>query len=609
MLVSPVQSGFAISVPWFREVAIQHSSMLPSSGHLVARETLPLTMESRFPSGTEMSFWVRCQCNRHVNNAGIMASSITTVPPARAEESVTLGESTIAHAPRENPQARLWIDVEDLFEYALANARPSGIQRLAFEIYCDLQRRPDMQGRVHFLRHDNVRNSFRIVSWADIDKLFNNLASASSQAQPVTPQPPLNGQILPHSRSRQWTRRLVYRLPLSLRVHVIDALVAGSAAARAIGCLFVALAREGTRWIVGKLRGPGGPGMSASADSRTMPQRSAPASDPPLDFMALSKAGDILLTAGSPWGHPDYAVLIRAQRERGLVFALLVYDLIPIRRPEWCNRGLVRVFTAWLDGVLPIADAIFAISRATAADVEAYMCGRGMRPARPVMPIPIGTGFSGPAAAPATGAERPLPRPGSYALAVSTIEARKNHLLLFRVWRRMLEEMRPADVPTLVFAGRIGWLVDDLMKQIANTAYLDGKLVVIENPTDAELVSLYQGCLFTMFPSFFEGWGLPVAESLAFGKPCVTSNRTSLPEVGGKLTRRFDPDNLNEAYAMIRQTVEDRPGLARWEAQIRREFRPVPWSDTVDTLLNGLGLPQGLALGQVLPLRRESRAS
>jgi glycosyltransferase involved in cell wall biosynthesis len=98
-----------------------------------------------------------------------------------------------------------------------------------------------------------------------------------------------------------------------------------------------------------------------------------------------------------------------------------------------------------------------------------------------------------------------------------------------------------------------------------------------------------------LFPSFFEGWGLPVTESLGFGKPCLIANRTSLPEAGGDLVRSFDPDNLHDAYAVIRNAIEDRAGLAAWEARIRREFKPVPWSATVDALLAGLGDPMAAA--------------
>jgi glycosyltransferase involved in cell wall biosynthesis len=267
---------------------------------------------------------------------------------------------------------------------------------------------------------------------------------------------------------------------------------------------------------------------------------------------------------------------------------LLVYDLIPIRRPEWCERGLVRLFSSWFKDVLPLCDAVFAISRATAADVEAYARECGVVLPGPVMAIPIGTGFGSRSPDASVPRQRALPPPASYVLFVSTIEARKNHMLAFRVWRRLLEDL-PADrVPTLVFAGRIGWLVDDLMRQIDNTAHLNGKLVVIENPTDAELVTLYRGCLFTLLPSFHEGWGLPVTESLAFGKPCIISNRTSLPEAGGPLVRSFDPDNLHDAYEVIRQVIVDRTGLMQWETEVRRDFRPVPWSAAAGAILRGL---------------------
>jgi glycosyltransferase involved in cell wall biosynthesis len=163
--------------------------------------------------------------------------------------------------------------------------------------------------------------------------------------------------------------------------------------------------------------------------------------------------------------------------------------------------------------------------------------------------------------------------------------------LLFRVWRQLLEELPPERVPTLVFAGRVGWLVEDLMQQIANANNLDGKLVVIENPSDSELVALYQNCRFTLFPSFYEGWGLPVTESLAFGKPCLIADRSSLPEAGGPLARRFDPDNLHDAYAAIRTVILDPEDLRRWTETIRRDFTPVPWTKSAEAVIEVLEGP------------------
>lgn len=472
----------------------------------------------------------------------------------------------------------LWIDVEDLFEYARVYPRPSGIQRLAFEIYRSLQAQHGSTGLVRFVRHDPHRDSFRDVAWSEVATLFNDLAT--SYKAPTTV---LQG-IRPHPPARQTLRKLIYRLTPSLRVLAIEALTSQEQALHAWRRLAVVLAREMARvpqMLVRHLRRSRAP----VATSETI-------SGPGNCYADHAIAGDVLLTLGAPWSHPDYAALIRSQRDhRGLRFALLVYDLIPLRHPEWCDRGLVRLFRSWFESILPLCDQVFAISQFTATDVAAYASERGIMLHRPVVPIPLGTGFGAKPAATLTPRTRRLPPTGSYALTVATIEARKNHLLLLRVWQRLLQALPRERVPTLVFAGRVGWLVDDLLRQIENTDHLGGKLALIENPTDDEVAALYRGCRFTLLASLYEGWGLPVTESLAFGKPCLIADRTSLPEAGGKLVRSFDPDNLHEAFAAIRAVIENPGELARWEAEIQAEFKPVPWSASVEALLAVLGHP------------------
>lgn len=480
---------------------------------------------------------------------------------------------------------RLWIDVEDLFDYLRSNyRRPSGIQRLTFEVCRELQARYGSSGQVGFVRHSWSGNDFQIVTWSQVAALFANLVTG--EAPP--PAPAVRGPVLADLPGRPLIRRLSYRLSPALRTSVAEALVTQAAALRAWGKVFRALARAIVK-LPRRLTG-----SIADDISRAPSHDASPAPPPTARFTDLAAAGDILLMPGVALAHLDYAGLIeRLCKARGLRFAVLLHDLIPVRRPEWCDRSAVAGFRRWIDGVLPLCDVVFAVSRATAADVEAYAREHAIRLPGPVLTLPLGNGLRHP-----VGTRTPrLPPPGSYALFVSTIDARKNHLLLFRVWRRMLEEQSPDRVPTLVFAGRIGWQVADLMQQIVNSDNLGGKLMILENPSDAELAALYDGCLFTLFPSFFEGWGLPVTESLGFGKPCLIANRTSLPEAGGDLVRGFDPDNLHDAYAVIRDAIEDRAGLARWEDRIRREFKPVPWSATVDALLAGLGDPLAVVGG------------
>jgi glycosyltransferase involved in cell wall biosynthesis len=171
---------------------------------------------------------------------------------------------------------------------------------------------------------------------------------------------------------------------------------------------------------------------------------------------------------------------------------------------------------------------------------------------------------------------------------VSTVEARKNHVLAFRAWRRLLQELPPDQVPALVFAGRIGWMVDDLMRQIDNAGHINGKLAIVENPDDATLAALYAGARFTLFPSLYEGWGLPVSESLSFGKVCLASSAAAIPEAGGEFCLYHDPDSVTEATALYRRAITE-PGLIETlEARIRREYNPVSWSSTARAVLEAL---------------------
>jgi glycosyltransferase involved in cell wall biosynthesis len=158
-------------------------------------------------------------------------------------------------------------------------------------------------------------------------------------------------------------------------------------------------------------------------------------------------------------------------------------------------------------------------------------------------------------------------------LFVSTIEPRKNHRLLVQIWRRLIERHGADAVPALVFAGQIGWLVDDLLSELAASHYLDGKIVLAGALADEELRQAYRSCLFTVFPSLCEGWGLPIEESLVQGKFCVASNRTAIPEAGGDLIDYFDPSNDDDALAKIERLLLDPAYLGRLRSRTDRQAR------------------------------------
>jgi len=410
--------------------------------------------------------------------------------------------------------SRLWVDVSDLFGYHGVFSRPSGIQRVIFELGQALAASAPDQAGIRFVRAS--ASAYLPVAWETIADLF---ASLTDEAPPE--KPPL-------------------ATALQLQFAALRALLA----------------------ILPTLRGPAG-------------EHGTPAGMEP---------GDTLLILGAGWSDAGQVARLAALRQRHAIrIALLVYDIIPLCRPEWSDPINTARFAGWFDGMLGVCDRMLAISACTAADIARYRRKNGL-PASEIPLVRLGDGFSQTArsALASTGIDRP------YALIVSTIELRKNHALLVDAWQALLARHGPDAVPSLVFAGRQGPLSHDLMQRLRATHNLGGHVILCPAASDAEIAALYRGCSFTVFPSLYEGWGLPVAESFAFGKPCLASNATSVPEVGGNLARYFDPLDLEATIACIEAILADPAGLAEWEAEIRRDFRPTPWSHTAEGLLAGV---------------------
>lgn len=475
-------------------------------------------------------------------------------------------------------QSTLWFDVEDLLQYGAVHRRPSGIQRLSFQIYQALQE-IDGSFAIGFVRHA-PNNQFRLVDWAEVVNLFDLVGESATIVDATTVRDESHGAESgavgsgrPLSSPRRFIRlrKMSRRLPERFRYAALQFASLQTGALRALADTIMA--------VIGQVaaRRPAAPRSVVILDGA-----SSPGAEPAADVLLATVAnrGDVLASIGSPWGDEDYAARLAHARSRlGLRTAVLVYDMIPVKRPEWCHRGIIRVFRTYYSNVLPIADTVFAISRSTADDLVDW-CGRtGIALGGAPVVVPIGSGF-GASTDHRVDRVMALGLPSRYVLFVATLEIRKNHALLFRVWRRLLETMERDLVPELVFVGAEGWLVRNFMQQLENSRFLDGKLRVIHNLGDDDLAAVYRGCMFTVFPSLYEGWGLPVTESLRFGKPCIAANVSSIPEAGGPLARYFDPGCLDEATRVIRAAIEDEAGLAAWTQQVRDEFRPVSWTET-----------------------------
>jgi glycosyltransferase involved in cell wall biosynthesis len=302
-------------------------------------------------------------------------------------------------------------------------------------------------------------------------------------------------------------------------------------------------------------------------------------------FERSVREGDIVVSLGASWGVPRYMTYIaQAKRRYGIRFSILIHDLIAFENASFVDQRHVVQFRYWLQQAIPQADVIFTISKHSRNALVKLAATAGWSLPR-VEVAELGSGLSD---RPLAGGPRPINLPKRYVLFVSTIEIRKNHRLLVAVWRRLLKRYDAQFIPNLIFAGQIGWSVDDLLADLAASKCLDGKIVLMPGLSDAQLIEAYRSCLFTVFPSLDEGWGLPVAESLVQGKFCVASNRTSIPEVGGDLIDYFDPSSEDDALAKIERLLLEPSYLAAREVRLRAEYHPRSWADCVHGLIGTL---------------------
>jgi glycosyltransferase involved in cell wall biosynthesis len=246
--------------------------------------------------------------------------------------------------------------------------------------------------------------------------------------------------------------------------------------------------------------------------------------------------------------------------QRGGVRATTIHDLVPLRFPEWTTARTRSMHGAKYRNAARTCDVIFCNSRATAADVHALL---GVEEDRlRVAPPGLGRGLS------PDGAVRDLGRP--YLLTVATLEPRKNLGTLLEAHAVLGGE------PALALAGGEGWGEQPELTQPG--------LLPLGFVPDGELPALYRGAAAFVFPSRFEGFGMPIVEAMACGTPVVASSHPSMDEACGDAAVRVDPDDPAAIAAGIRQALSEAEELRARGLEHARRFS---WRTVGETFLRG----------------------
>lgn len=256
---------------------------------------------------------------------------------------------------------------------------------------------------------------------------------------------------------------------------------------------------------------------------------------------------------------------ITALRAAGAAFVPLVHDLIPATHPEYARPGVAMQHLRRLDTVASLADGVIVNSAATAAVLRPHLVAQDGAPPLVVAPLGIELANAPP------GSHRLPPDP--YFVAIGTIEPRKNHLLLLHLWRDFAAKWGPA-APRLVLVGRRGWENENVVDLLERCALLRGLVTEAGALPDADVATLLRGARALLFPSFAEGYGLPLAEALACGTPAICSDLPALREVGGQVPEYLDPIDgagwrrmiLDYAAPESRSRTAQIARLRRWAA-------------------------------------------
>jgi glycosyltransferase involved in cell wall biosynthesis len=288
-------------------------------------------------------------------------------------------------------------------------------------------------------------------------------------------------------------------------------------------------------------------------------------------------ADDILVSAGLDWEHKDIRQISKLRQQFGFKYVPVCYDIVPMTMPEYCSPEYVEKLRAYFDILLADSDLIMCISDNVMQELLEHSRSRVAR-------TPHAASFHLGCDPHRQTKPRILPESlwqKNFILFVSTVEPRKNHRFAYEVWKHIVRERLVPEDYTLVFVGHVGGISSrELIAEIDRCSDLKERLLVLREVDDDLLAELYKNCKFTIFPSLYEGYGLPLVESLFYKKMCIASTGGSLPEIAPPFLGLLDPHDFQGWVNAIAELINNPSKLSEIETAIRSYDSLLSWNQS-----------------------------
>lgn len=287
---------------------------------------------------------------------------------------------------------------------------------------------------------------------------------------------------------------------------------------------------------------------------------------------------DVVLIMSGIWYDTFIDDLKRMKQKRNFKVVTLVHDIIPVTQPQFFVGSFPETFTESRVRLFKITDGYLTISQYSNNEIKEFFKSNQIK-AIPSKVIRIGDEIKNIKAVDALGINKHRP----FILSVGLFNIRKNPWLIYYAYKFLLQNNY--EIPKLVVVGGQGAKSQDFIDTLYKDPLLKDCVIKLDGVSDSQLAWLYQNCLFTVYPSFYEGWGMPIAESLNYGKLCLISNASSMEEIATDLTVSFSPyDSVKFAKLIAKYTNPQ--ALKPKEERIKMIFKPTSWDSTCLQVLN-----------------------